>query len=459
MMITSLERLCHALLTAATAFLLLVAPASSAAESTTSPDAGVADAWALFSGGRPAEALAILRPLAWSHPERTNIRFLVGLAAIEALRKPEVGEAERKALLKEAITSLRGILIDQPALVRVRLELARAYFYKREDGLAREHFERVLAGNPPAPVAANVQRFLYQIRARRGWSTYLGMSLLPDSNISAASDEEIIYIFDLPFRRNNADDLTASGVGVSVWTGGKYQHPIGSRLRLRTGVDVAQKEHSGREFDETNLSVHAGPHWLVDGQTDLSVFAHARRRWVRGRTDHDAIGARVEARRRLTPQIATNARASWHRRDYKRRDHLNGPVIDISLGGTWTISPILRADSAIGYSRERPWRQNHRNDSRWVRVGLSVTLLKSFNAGARAQIRWTDYEGNWFPFTRDGSPREDCIRTLSFSLLKRDFTLFGFSPQLVVTHEARDSSAQLHDYARARGEMRLVRQF
>ena len=33
------------------------------------------------------------------------------------------------------------------------------------------------------------------------------------------------------------------------------------------------------------------------------------------------------------------------------------------------------------------------------------------------------------------------------------------SAQVVVTHEERDSNAQIHDYNRTRGEIRLVRQF
>ena len=456
-MITTFERLCRVL--AAAAFLLLPAPASNAAESTLSPDTGVAAARALFNEGRPAEALAILRPLARSHPERTSIHFLVGLAAIETSRKPDVTETEQQALLDEAIATLRGILVDQPALVRVRLELARAFFYKREDSLAREHFERVMAGNPPPAVATNVRLFLGQIRARRRWSMYLGTALVPDSNIGASSDEEIIYIFDLPFSRTNTDELTTSGVGASVWTGGEYQHPLTNRLRLRTGADLARREHAGHRFDDMNLSVHTGPRWLVDRQTELSVLANVSRRWEGGKTDHDATGARIEARRRLTSRVTTNARASWARRDYERRNDLNGPFVDASVGSTWTISPILQAHSTIGYSRDRPRALSQRNSSRRVRVGLSAALPLGFNVGASTQVRWTDYKGSWFPFTRDGSPREDRTRSLSLSLLKRDFTLFGFSPQMVVTHEERDSSAQLHDYDRTNGELRMIRQF
>ena len=160
----------------AAAFLLLALQAPVAAQSTPSPDAGADRAKELFDAGRPDQALEVLRPIARSHPGNTNVRFLLGLAAMETSRMPGVAQATRTALLDEAIVTLHTILVDRPELVRVRLELARAFFYKGEDSLARGHFRRVLAGDVPDVVKANVQRFLVQVRARRRWTMYMGAS-------------------------------------------------------------------------------------------------------------------------------------------------------------------------------------------------------------------------------------------------------------------------------------------
>ena len=56
--------------------------------------------------------------------------FLIGLAATGASQQPDLADDEREALLDEAIASLHTMLIDRPGLVRVRLELARAFFLK-----------------------------------------------------------------------------------------------------------------------------------------------------------------------------------------------------------------------------------------------------------------------------------------------------------------------------------------
>ena len=101
--------------------------------------------------------------------------------------------------------------------------------------MARDHFERVLAGKLPAPVVANIQRFLTEIRDRKRWTMYLGIAAAPSTNIGRTSNAEVININDLPFRRD-ASELTTSGVGVSAWAGGEYQYPLGDRLRLRFGA-------------------------------------------------------------------------------------------------------------------------------------------------------------------------------------------------------------------------------
>ena len=444
---------------AATALLFLSAPAWSAGEEPpAASQPGVAEVRTLVEEGRFEEALGILRPLARGREVEANVLFLIGLAATGASQQPDLADDEREALLDEAIASFRTMLIDRPGLVRVRLELARAFFLKGEDSLARGHFERVLAGKVPAPVGANVQRFLAEIRARRRWTMYLGAAMSPDSNIGGASDEQIIYINDLPFRRD-AEELTTSGIGVSVWTGGEYQHPLGDRLRLRLGGDLSRQDYGGSKFDQTFVSAHAGPRWLVGRDTEVSLVANARRRWVGTDPSHDDLGARVEAGHRLTPRVRVNGQATWYRRDHRTRDFLDGPILDFSLGGSWVILPILRADGAAGHARERPKSKRWRNASRWMRLGASVILPRGFTLGGSGELRWTDYEGNWFPFTRDGAPREDRTRILRATVHNRAFTLFGFSPQLVVTNEARDTNAQLYDYKRTRAELRAVRQF
>ena len=467
-MTTNTARLCHAL--AVAAILILAAPVPAAAQVTPAQAAGLAEAQALYDAGRFEDALAVLRPLTDAEQLSADMVFLLGLSAIEASRRvPGNDRDARDALLDEAIAALRAMLVQRPDLVRVRLELGRAFFYKEEDSLARRHFELVLAGDVPAAVKANVQGFLARIRARRRWTAYLGASIAPDSNIIGASDEETILIdlggVELPFERD-PDEVETSGVGLQIWTGGEYQHPLGNRLRLRAGVDASRREYKQGKFDEMNAGVHLGPRWFIGPRTEASLLGSLRRRWYAGEIDYDAGGGRLEVRRRLGARVLGTARASWERRSYRESESLDGPVTDLSFGGSWTITPVLRANARFGYGRERPESVSRRNSSRRIRAGLSAILPRGFNVSVSGQVRSTDYEGTFNAFTVDQPLREDITRTLTVSVFKRDFTLFGFAPQLVVTREERSSNARvgadrapIYDYDRTRAELRFVHQF
>ena len=72
-------------------------------------------------------------------------------------------------------------------------------------------------------------------------------------------------------------------------------------------------------------------------------------------------------------------------------------------------------------------------------------------------MRWTDYEGDWFPHTTGGEAREDRTRSLRISVHNRAFAWKGFSPRLSLVHEVRDTNAQLYDYRRTGGELSFVR--
>ena len=160
------------------ACLVLAAPAWGAgAQPPAAPTGGLKEAQALNKAGRFGEALAILRPLASENPRHPNIRFLVGIAAIGASQQRGVSEDRRDELLDEAIAALRSMLVRRPDLVRVRLELARAFFLKGEDRLARRHFEQVLADKPAAgpwgpsgrrPIPAPVRHGFYRCHLAPG---------------------------------------------------------------------------------------------------------------------------------------------------------------------------------------------------------------------------------------------------------------------------------------------------
>ena len=317
-----------------------------------SSDPRINTARALVERERFAEALAILRPLVPDHPDQIDVRFLLGLAASRGSQeRPELEEQIRLALLDEAIAAFRSILIRQPGLVRVRLELALAFYLKEEDALARGHFERALVGRPPEALVANINRFLNTMRDRRRWRGYFGFSVAPDTNINAASDAQFIYINGLPFRRGGQTGAS-SDIGMVGWGGGEYQYPLAARWRLRTGIDLNHREYKGSRFDQTYAGVYVGPRWLINRNTEMSLLATTSQRWWGGSSLNYDYGARLEVQHRVYAGLRLNGRALWSDRTYQQQKFLEGPLMVFSLGATYVPFPIMQVNLLVGYQQQ-----------------------------------------------------------------------------------------------------------
>ncbi|MCE2450315.1 MAG: DUF560 domain-containing protein [Candidatus Latescibacteria bacterium] len=438
-------------------------PEGPARRTHLSSDPRVNAARRLLERNRFAEALAILRPLATDHPDQTDVRFLLGLAASRGSQTTGLEDEIRLALLDEAIAAFRSILIRQPGLVRVRLELALAFYLKENDQLAREHFERALVGKPPEALVANINRFLTVMRARRRWQGYFGFSIAPDTNINAASDADVIYINvngqSLPFSRG-AQGRVSSGIGIVGWGGGEYQYPLAERWRLRTGINVNHREYKGSQFDQTFIGGFVGPRWLITPATEISLLATASQRWFGGSSFNYDYGTRLEVEHRVFAGLRLSGRAMWSDRKYQQLKFLEGPLMVFSLGTNYVLFPTVQVNALVGYQQQEAVANRWNSAGYWTRVGTNVALPWGFTVGASAEFRWTNYEAGWpVPFRPDGSARRDQTRILSATLLNRAITVFGFSPQVAFSNQVRESNAQLFDFKRNLVEMRWVRQF
>ncbi len=393
--------------------------------------------------------------------DETGERFRAGLAALAEAGK--LRDEQRDAKLDEAIAAFRAILVNYPGLVRVRLELAVAFFLKGEDTLARRHFQQVLAGKPPAPVAANVQRFLNVIRARGRWEARFGLALAPDSNLNAASDNRTILL-DTPFGRLpftlNDDSAPRSGIGISIWGGGEYQHPLAARWRLRSGADASVREYKGGDFDRYLASAYFGPRWLIDARTEASLLATVQREWTASQPSTDNFGFRLGGVHLLSPHLSVHANAGVRRRNCRDCDWLDGPVGEVSLGANWVALPVLRVGGNAGWNWARANAEHWRSGGPRLGLGATLALPLGFTVGAHASVQRTEFQGRGFPHhTIDRQPREDETRTLSLSVHNRAVTVLGFSPRISLINEQRETNAQGLDYERNRGELSFVRQF
>ena len=403
-------------------------------------------------------AISILKPLANEEDlssSNTNILFLLGLSAIEASQLTKT-DADRKALIDYAIMILSKILSAQPDLLRVRLELARAFFLKKEYALSLKNFKKVLANNPPLNIKDNILRFVNTINARYGWQGHLIFSIAPDSNIASASNESTIIINNLPFTLDGNN--MQSGIGFNTQGEIRYKLPIADTRSLLLGASVFIRDYAGSEFDQAYILGDVGINWASQGM-DINTLATAHQVWVDGQPYSYDLGSRFEYRQLFAKDTLIKAALSWQNRRHRSATHLDGQLFSTTSSISWRHSSDANMQTGLSYTYTKPKSIVWRNHSLAMNAGYSYRLDDDVNLGAQVATRWTKYRGNWRVFTGTGKSRSDFYYSASLSASHRALVMYDFIPKVSLIHEVRSSNASLYSYQRTRLELQFISLF
>ena len=164
-----------------------------------------------------------------------------------------------------AISRFRAMLGRDPTLVRVRLDLALAYFQARQDGNAAYHFRQALGASGSAAGRARQRperSWTRSAAARRGRSARR-WPLPPTTTSTPPRNARIVELFGLPAELSE-DARQTSGVGLSVNVTGTHEARISPALRFRTSANVSTRTYRKRQFNNRTLTLRAGPRFLFE---------------------------------------------------------------------------------------------------------------------------------------------------------------------------------------------------
>ncbi len=441
----------------------------------------------LLASNRPAEALGIIRPIVGARPDSKSALFAQGLAALAVADAAVIrrGLNPRKAPQKDhydlAVKSFRTMLVKDPSLQRVRLELGRALF-RRGDctrpprNLAKhilgddcwasqQHFLRVLSSGVPPQVVFTVRRYIQTIRVRKRASGSLSLALAPDTNVNTATSAQTVSIFGLPFQLD-ADARARSGIGVVGSLGVDFQNSMptfkwmpGKVARLRYGANIFRRDYSGGIFDDSNYSFFVGPRFLGE-RGETSVLFQADRRQVNGRPYSRQFGVRVESVRSATRKMWVGGTVELSRMTpLSAQGVVDSPGFGLNGLGyvTYALFPSLTVRGMAGYTREKTGRRATRHQSRWVGISAGYDLPYGFTLSGAQQLYFTRYDEPLTLFSPE--PPDTKLWFSRLALHNRLLNIKGFSPSVSVIREDRQSNLTLYTYARYRAEAGVVRVF
>ena len=369
-------------------------------------------------------------------------QFLLGLIAVQQKR------------YDEAIRRFRRILVHEPAVARVRLELARAFFLKHDWDNAERQFRLARAARLPPAAIANVDQYLYAIRQSRRWTYNLSLAAAPDTNLNAGPAVGQIAIFGLPFQLS-PQTRQHSGVGAALDLGGGWAAPIGNRWRLSAGAQFHGLVYPNHDFDDLSLAVYAGPEVLLR-RWDIGVRGTAFRRWYGGREYNQGAGGSLSGVYYLSPRFGLNASAGGQAITFASLPQQSGVAASGSLGAFYTPNPSSVVRASLAVTRQSARTRAYAYTAEQLIVGYDRDLPGGISVSLEPSVAVSDYDA---PLAAFSKARRDRQWSVQVALLDRGIDVAGFTPRLLYAFTRNDSDIPLYAFDRNHFEIGVTRVF
>lgn len=390
------------------------------------------------------EAAELLIPELARDPsvDHYDLLFSVGMMSVQRKDYPR------------AIQAFREILATRPELTRVRLELARALYLNGDDNAARLHFERVLGGDIPAPVAANVRRYLAAIRSKKSWSLNISLGYIADSNANNGTEQDIVHFFGVPFRVGDSAKQQ-SGSGVSLWAKGTYRFKLTDQTGIMTFASVARRDYQNSSYDDMTMRVGAGPSWSGKSMS-INVMPLLAYRTYGNEPYSRSAGIRTEWNAQLANRWTMDVNTEW----LDTRNAISSAYDEKNsqLNAYLYYVPDSRTTFRIGSNLQQV--NSRTSYLGYTSAGVSLGVFRDWTHGVTTGLSWLYQRAAY----KDVQPffnakRNDAINVFSLSVGKRDWAIAGFMPVLSLTHIRDASSIDFFSYKRTVVELHFDQRF
>jgi len=416
--------------------------------------ADLEQALSLLGAGDAEQAYQLLAPEEEAEAGNPNFDYLLGLAALDSGRPGR------------AVFALERVLAADPTHARARAEIARAYFQLGELDTARGEFEAVKQQGVPPQVAEAMQRFLTAIDQRidgnrRMLRGYIEAGIGYDSNINSATDQRNIAVpafGGLVFTLSQDGVEDSDGFG-SIGAGFAGSYPLGDRVDLIGGGNIAKREHfSNESFETSSVDAHAG-FGYTRGLDAFTIALQGETFLLDNDTFRNAYGVIGGWNRELDVRTRVSAFMQIFGLDYPGQDirdamrYVGGA--GISHAFDIPLAPVVFASAYAGLEDERRSGVPHLgHDLYGFRLGGEVPVMPQVTAFGGVNIEFRDYGDPEPAFNR---VRDDNRYHFRVGLNYRPAPTWLASTD--VTYVNNDSNIVINDYDRLLFAITLRKEF
>ncbi|EJL34551.1 Protein of unknown function (DUF560) [Caulobacter sp. AP07] len=355
----------------------------------------------------------------------------------------------------EAIALLEGHLVQDTTDALARFQIGELHFAAHRDRSATLAYRLALAGALDPVRRGVVQARLDAIEARRDLRITLSGSIAPDSNLNGATRATTIDLYGLPFTLSE-DARRRAGVTATLSGSLERRIHVSGPYSVSLGASAVVLDASGRAFDQSQISLFAGP--------EIRLADHARLALLATYRDIDFGGADLETWRglQLGGEVYSDAHTRWDgsthldRIDNARAKAFDGWTYGLQVNRTRFLGPsaLWRASVNLDAHDLASAELSYR-DAR-LAVGRLFALPLSTLGYVEPYGQQRAFVGRSSVF---GVRRADREIGVSFRVSRRDWRVMGAFPFAQAVVARATSNVALGRYTRQRLEFGFTRDF
>jgi hypothetical protein len=358
--------------------------------------------------------------------------------------------------LTGAVAKFRAALASDPGLTLVRAELAKTLVALDETDSAKHQLKMLMADAPDETQAQGVKSFIDALDAKRPftYSTYL--SVAPSTNVNSGSNLKNVYT---PYGNLeiSPDSQKKSGLGVSAGGNVGYSHRLGNDFSVVLAAGLDGRIYSDHKYNTYSASQSAELRTLMEnGYLGLGVVGSENFLNNQIGLGYYSYGPRVSLQHNFTPKDQLNLSAVHEWRKYKDQPSYDGTAL--SLFGSWDHS--MAADMGVtltgGYDLVKTEFDFDSYKAYSAGLGFYKELPKGITANLYAGIRTANFDG---VFPLYAKVRHDDRYTANLRVMKRDWNVFGYAPELSYTYVYNDSNIGNYKFDSHTVDFRLSKDF
>ena len=344
-----------------------------------------------------------------------------------------------------AIDKYREILAKNPNLNPVRIELAIALFNQKQDGAAKDQFEKAqTASDLPLQAKRLIGAYLEALKERDSWNVDFSFNYVRDTNVNNVGSGRRLVLRNggVITRPESMLPQTAHGLAYSLSVSRDFN--LWDSHYLTFGNELSGKSYwDNHQFDDISNRTFVG-YAHKTAKQNFRIKPFYEKRWYGGESYRWSNGARVEFSRWLSPNWQLFTAGEFSKQRYLDSTSQNGNNKLISATLLWARTPKQFFYLGSDFMAERTKVRQYGSDSKSLRLGWGQEWNWGISSRLGLSIMKREFKDiaklgnlNLFSF---GKRREDKIYGVSLSLWKRDWHIWGITPKPQLSWRKQDSN-------------------